>query len=102
EERKEVNPFHVHEFDFSEFSELLKRYFTHVEIAFQNHVASLYIGNPYQQRPLRSQIEKPCNGLEHSSHYFVAICSDSLAGWQGCDPLVYVPASSPRRDRFVR
>ena len=104
EERKEVNPFHVREFDFDEFLALLKRSFAHVEVAFQNHVASLYVGNPYQQRPLRCEMENPLVDLERSSHYFVAICSNSLSGGRSCDPLVYLPVSSNllrERDRHI-
>jgi SAM-dependent methyltransferase len=93
EERKETNPFHVREFDFGEFLAFLKGSFEHVAMAFQNHVASLYVGNPSQGRPLRSEMEQHSNvDLERSSHYFVAVCSSS-PGDQGCDPLVYLPSS---------
>jgi len=93
EERKETNPFHVREFDFEEFLTLLKRFFAHVEVAFQNHVASLFVGDPRQRRPLRSEMEPAEGDLERSSHYFVAICSNAPLGDRSCDPLVYLPAS---------
>jgi len=105
EERAEVNPFHVREFDFDEFLILLKGTFEHVEMAFQNHVDSLYLGNPYRQRPLRCETEKPLVSLERSSHYFVGICSNSPAGGRSCDPLVYLPTSGNllrERDRHIR
>lgn len=93
EERKEVNPFHVREFNFEEFLTLLKRFFAHVEVAFQNHVSSLYVGDPRQRRPLRSEMEPAEGDLERTSHYFVAICSNAPMGDRSCDPLVYLPAS---------
>lgn len=92
EERKEINPFHVREFDFDEFLAFLKGSFAHVEMAFQNHVASLYVGDPRQQRPLRSEMEQSAADLEQSSHYFVAVCSNS-PDHRMCDPLVYLPGS---------
>jgi SAM-dependent methyltransferase len=105
EERKETNPFHVREFDFDEFLAFLKSSFAHVEVAFQNHVASLYVGNPSQGRPLRSEMEQHSDlDLERFSHYFVAVCSNS-PGAQSCDPLVYLPASGNLlrdRDRHIR
>jgi SAM-dependent methyltransferase len=105
EERKETNPFHVREFDFDEFLAFLKGSFAQVGMAFQNHVASIYVGNPRQQRPLRSEMEPPSDvDLERSSHYFVAVCSNS-PGEQGCDPLVYLPASGNllrERDRHIK
>ena len=93
QERKEVNPFHVREFNFEEFLTLLKRFFAHVEVAFQNHVTSVFVGDPSQRRPLRSEMEPAERDLERSSHYFVAICSNVPLGDRGCDPLVYLPAS---------
>jgi hypothetical protein len=104
EERKEVNPFHVREFSFEEFVTLLKGSFTHVEVAFQNHVASLYVGDPRQRRLLRSETEPAKGDLERFSHYFVAICSNAPLGNRTCDPLVYLPASSNllrERDRHI-
>jgi SAM-dependent methyltransferase len=92
EERMEINPFHVREFDFDEFRAFLKGSFAHVEIAFQNHVASLYVGDPRQKRPLRSEIEQSPMDLERTAHYFVAVCSN-LPGFRTCDPLVYLPGS---------
>ena len=93
EERKEVNPFHVREFNFDEFRTILKASFAHVEIAFQNHVASLFVGDPRVGKPLRSQMEPPTSDLERSSHYFVAICSNSPSGPGDCAPLIYLPTS---------
>lgn len=105
EERKETNPFHVREFDFGEFLAFLKGSFAHVEMAFQNHVASLYVGNPRWWRQFRSEMEQVSDlDLERSSHYFVAVCSKS-PGDQGCAPLVYLPASANllrERDLHIR
>lgn len=104
EERKEVNPFHVREFNFDEFLTLLKRSFSHVEVAFQNHVASLFVGDPRQRKPPRLEMEPAEGDLENSSHYFVAICSNAPLGNRTCYPLVYLPATGNllrERDRHI-
>jgi SAM-dependent methyltransferase len=93
EERQETNPFHVREFSFDEFLSILKGSFAHVEMAFQNHVSSLYVGDPRQRRPLRSEMAPAEADLERSAHYFVALCSNAPLAGRSCDPLVYLPAS---------
>jgi ubiquinone/menaquinone biosynthesis C-methylase UbiE len=93
EERKEANPFHVREFDYPEFSAFLKEQFEHVKIAFQNHVASIYIGDACLERSVRSKMERPGDGLERSSNYFVAVCSKTETG-KDFEALAYLPAAA--------
>jgi ubiquinone/menaquinone biosynthesis C-methylase UbiE len=94
EERNEVNPFHVREFDFPEFSAFLKSYFEWVEIAFQNHVSSIFIGNTDSNRAIRSQLEHSVVDSERTANYFVAVCSKTAAAPPTYEPFVYLPAAA--------
>jgi SAM-dependent methyltransferase len=94
EERNEVNPFHVREFDFPEFSAFLKSYFEWVEIAFQNHVSSIFIGNTDSNRAIRCQLEHSVVDSERTANYFVAVCSKTAAVPPTYDPFVYLPAAA--------
>ena len=94
EERNEVNPFHVREFDFPEFSAFLKSYFEWVEIAFQNHVSSIFIGNTDSNRAIRSQLEHSVVDSERTANYFVAVCSKTVAVPPTYAPFVYLPAAA--------
>ena len=94
EERNEKNPFHVREFDFPEFSAFLKNYFDWVEIAFQNHVSSIFIGNTDSNRGIRSQLEHSVVDSERTANYFVAVCSKTAAAPPTYEPLVYLPAAA--------
>lgn len=91
EERQEVNRFHVREFDFKEFSAFLGNGFSHVEIAFQNHVSSLYTSGRRRAGTILSHVEQGVDDLERASNFFVAVCSNSeLPDWS---PLVYLPTT---------
>jgi SAM-dependent methyltransferase len=94
EERNEVNPFHVREFDFPEFSAFLKNYFEWVEIAFQNHVSSIFIGNTNSNKGIRSQLEHSVVDSERTANYFVAVCSKTASAPPTYEPLVYLPAAA--------
>jgi SAM-dependent methyltransferase len=48
EELNQHNAFHTHEFDFDEFHSFLGRYFEQVDFYYQNHVDSIFIGDPLQ------------------------------------------------------
>ena len=74
-ERKEINPFHTHEFDFQEFVTFLKTTFPCVNIYFQNHIESLFIGDPSLNHGTRTYLQDRKVNLESTSNYFVAICS---------------------------
>ncbi|MBM3801013.1 MAG: methyltransferase domain-containing protein [Acidimicrobiia bacterium] len=93
EERNERNPFHVRECDIDQFRTLLQGSFANVELAFQNHVASLYIGDPRQARPLRAEMERGGGDLERTAHYFVAVCSNAPLASRSAEPIIYLPAS---------
>ncbi len=102
EDRGERNPFHVREFDFAEFSRFLNTYFLRVELAFQNHVSSLFIGNPGKQASVSAMVEPSSEDLEMSSNFFVAVCSNSQTREYG--PLVYLPSAGNllrEKDRYI-
>ncbi len=94
EERKEINPYHTREFDFDEFSGFLKSTFGKVVIGFQNHVSSIFIGNPLESRNLRTRLEPQSTDLQLSSNYFMAICSQTRTHLPKFDNLVYLPAAA--------
>ena len=75
EERKEINPFHTHEFDFQEYVTFLKTTFPCVNVYFQNHIESLFIGNPSLNHGTKTYLQDRRVNLESDSNYFVAICS---------------------------
>ena len=93
EERKESNPYHTREFDFDEFSGFLKSYFGKVVIGFQNHVSSIFIGNPLESRNFSTRLESQSTDLNLSSNYFMALCSQTQLGLPDFDNLVYLPAA---------
>ena len=75
EERKEINPFHTHEFDFQEYVTFLKTTFPCVNVYFQNHIESLFIGNPSLNHRTKTYLQDRKVNLESDSNYFVALCS---------------------------
>jgi SAM-dependent methyltransferase/anti-anti-sigma regulatory factor len=105
EERGEVNPFHVKEFDFREFSTFLKNYFDWVDIVFQNHVASIFIGDTGSYKGARFQVEYPVTDPERTANYFVGVCSKAAALHPTCKPLVYLPSAANvlrERETYIR
>lgn len=94
EERNEINPFHTREFDFAEFSHLLGRYFERVEIAFQNHVSSIFVGSDSASNDLWGRVERGQDPLSAVSNFFVAVCSKRHAGWHRFKSLIFLPANS--------
>ncbi len=87
------NPYHVHEFEFEEFSDELRRLFPHVQFFLQNHVAAIGF-QPLDPVPsagidFRSA---ECAAQAADAHFYVAVCSG--------DPLppaptfLYVPSTA--------
>lgn len=102
EDRAEVNPFHVREFSYAEFRELLGAHFRHWSILFENHVPGVMLAEPGSEqqitaRPgacLRIENRKPPASAEQAgreAHYMLAICSDQPPPEPL--PLLYLPAS---------
>ena len=84
------NPFHVHEFEFAEFSHELERIFPQVRIFGQNHVESIVFSafaNSHVSARLASQHADP-----EQAGFFVAACSRAAISSPG--NFVYVPESA--------
>jgi len=93
EERNDLNPFHTHEFDFEEFASCLKNYFKKVEVYYQNHAYSIFIGDPRSSHPVSARLAETQESLESTSNFFVAICSKSEQNWPHPKSLVYLPST---------
>ena len=95
------NPFHVHEFEFAEFSEELGRMFPDVRIFGQNHAQSIVfssISNAGISARLASSHIDP-----ERAAFFVAVCSKHAI--QENATFVYVPESGNvlrERERHIR
>ncbi|HHI80829.1 MAG TPA: class I SAM-dependent methyltransferase [Planctomycetes bacterium] len=75
EERGEINPFHVHEFDLEEFREVLGRHFPYLHFFGENHGRGVFIDD-FSSDELRVVSETRDHGLE-TSHFLIAMCSRS-------------------------
>ena len=95
------NPFHVHEFEFAEFSAELERLFPCVRIFGQNHSESIVftaVGASGMKAQLASLHVEP-----EQAGFFVAVCSRRPMA--GLADFVYVPESANilrRRERHIR
>ena len=101
DDRQEINPFHVREFSYAEFEEILRPLFPHRAILFENHVAGLAVSGPeakpnftassagriFQEEAAAPRIEEERRG----AHYFVALCSARPLG--PIEPLLYLPST---------
>ncbi|GEM_PF-5473281 len=75
DERGEINPFHVHEFDPDEFREILEKHFPYLHFYGENHGRGVFIDD-FSANELRIVSESRDQGLE-TSHFLIAICSRS-------------------------
>jgi 2-polyprenyl-3-methyl-5-hydroxy-6-metoxy-1,4-benzoquinol methylase len=69
-----ANPFHVHEFDFDEYTRELKQFFPHVSMFLENHVE----GVTFQPHEAGHTVETRVDAAEPvpgESHFFVAVCA---------------------------
>jgi SAM-dependent methyltransferase len=83
-----ANPFHVHEFDFAEFSAELRAVFPHVSLFLENHVE----GVAFQPHAHGNTLEVRVDAGEPApdeSHFFVAVCANRPQ--LGNPTFVYVP-----------
>ena len=73
-----ANPFHVHEFDFEEFRDELRRSFPHVSLFLENHVE----GVTFQPHEAGITVEVRVDSGDAApdeSHFFVAVCAQPPA-----------------------
>ena len=88
ESRQEPNPYHVHEFDYSEFESELGKYFPYVMLFLENHSDAVTFIPP-QGEDVRTRLE----GRERdpqSAHFFLAVCSKQPQ--HGPPAFVFVPS----------
>ena len=71
--RTEPNPFHVHEFDYSEFKSELESVFPHVTIFLENHAQAIAF-SPLERQGLRTVVEESGANPEEAN-FFLAVCS---------------------------
>jgi ubiquinone/menaquinone biosynthesis C-methylase UbiE len=86
------NPFHVHEFTFTEFQAALAEYFPHAALFVQNHAAGVVF------QPLKPSVGADFK-LEHSgaldadsAHFFIAVCAATPQ--VGGSAFIYLPTAA--------
>ena len=92
-----ANPFHVHEFDFAEFTAELQAVFPHVSLFLENHVEGVTFQPhvPGGTSEVRVDAGEPA---PDDSHFFVAVCANRPQ--IGNPTFVYVPrAANVLRER---
>jgi SAM-dependent methyltransferase len=93
DERNEINPFHSREFNFEEFRSCLETYFSKVQVYFQNHTFSIFIGDPRCSIGGVSRFGQNIESLESSANFFVAVCSKTDQNWPCVSNLIHVPST---------
>ncbi len=86
-----ANPFHVHEFDFDEFTRELKEFFPHVSMFLENHVQ----GVTFQPHEAGHTVETRVDAAEpvpDESHFFIAVCAHRPQ--IGNPTFIYVPRTA--------
>jgi ubiquinone/menaquinone biosynthesis C-methylase UbiE len=68
------NPFHVHEFECSEFRAALTEVFPHVHLWSQNHSETIAF---VPKEPSRGALDAPGDADPGNAHFFLAACSQS-------------------------
>jgi SAM-dependent methyltransferase len=94
EERQEINPYHTHEFDYQEFLSYLRRCFEEVEICFQNHVSSIFLGNPEVHNELDAHVQGLDPNLKTVSNFFLAVCAKTTGHLPKYHNLLFVPSTA--------
>ena len=91
------NPFHVHEFEYSEFQRELEAVFPSVALYLENHTDAIVFAKTGMEGAAESRIEAGCVNPQEA-HFFLAVCSDS--GEIAVPAFSYVPrAANMLRER---
>jgi ubiquinone/menaquinone biosynthesis C-methylase UbiE len=91
------NPFHVHEFEYSEFQHELEAVFPRVTLYLENHTDAVVFAKPAFEGAAESRIEEG-GANPQEAHFFLAVCSDS--GETAVPAFTYVPrAANMLRER---
>ncbi len=85
------NPFHTHEFEFSEFRDALSAVFPHVSMLLQNRLESQAFYPHSTFAPVDAQLDS-ARGSAEEAHFFLAICS--IDATPETRSFVYVPRAS--------
>jgi SAM-dependent methyltransferase len=100
ESREEPNPFHVHEFDYTEFRAELEAVFPHTMIFFENHGNAITFV-PAEVEGVRTRLEE-ATAEPDKAHFFLAVCSKQAQ--HGSPAFVYIPSTGNvlrERERHV-
>jgi len=84
------NPFHVHEFDFAEFTAELRSVFPHVSMFLENHVEGVEFQPHEPGNTVEARID-PSEPAPDESHFFVAVCAHRPQ--VGNPTFLYIPRS---------
>ena len=89
------NPFHEHEFEFTEFRSALGEFFPHVQILFQDHVEAFAFYDGTQGTTAVADLARP-SGDPETANFFIGFCSRA--------PLPQLPAFlyAPRAANLLR
>jgi O-antigen biosynthesis protein len=85
------NPFHVHEFEFEEFRDELRREFPHVAIFLQDHTEGILVQATGSRGSADVRFEGPLPPPQHSS-FFIAVCAATPQ--LGAPTFVYLPSGA--------
>ncbi|HLH42342.1 MAG TPA: methyltransferase domain-containing protein [Bryobacteraceae bacterium] len=94
------NPFHVHEFDFEEFSAALREFFPKVDVWVQNRLEA-FVFDAGAGGSLQGFAAK--GAAREEAHFFIGICGVDVAPY--LRPFVYVPRAANllrERERHIR
>ncbi|MBS1854100.1 MAG: methyltransferase domain-containing protein [Acidobacteria bacterium] len=86
-----ANPFHVHEFDFAEFSDELRAVFPHVSLYLENHVEGVAFTPHEPGNTVEARLDAGETAPDES-HFFVAVCAHRPQ--LGNPAFLYVPRSA--------
>ncbi len=92
-----ANPFHVHEFEFKEFTDALTDVFPHVSMFLENHVEGVSF-QPYERGNTVEVRVDAGDPAPNESHFFLAVCAHRPQ--LGNPTFVYIPrAANVLRER---
>jgi len=69
-----ANPYHVHEFDFTEFTAELKQFFPHVSMFLENHVEGVTFQPHEHGHTVEARVDT-AEPVPDESHFFLAVCA---------------------------
>lgn len=86
------NPYHVHEFEFDEFTTALSKHFSQIEIYLENHVEGIAFESAAASNDGLDLRRAPARPDPATAHFFIAVCSDTP---QPTPPgFLYVPSTA--------